>query len=89
MGIDNCSDACYKGFRVPGITVLLILFSSFELKKKTNFYKKYNVEPFFLPYKKYFTEKITYVNKGCNLLNPYILTVLLSISFNKLPRLKL
>ena len=47
MGIDNCSGACYKGFRVPGITVFLILFSSFQLKKKTNFYKKYNVEPFF------------------------------------------
>ena len=46
MGIDNCSGACYKGFRVPGITVFLILFSSFQLKKKTNFYKKYNVEPF-------------------------------------------
>ena len=47
MVIENCSGACYKGFRVPGITVLFILFSSFQLKKKTNFYKKYNVEPFF------------------------------------------
>ena len=27
-----------------------------------------------------------YVNKGCNLLNPYVITVLLSIPFNKLPR---
>ena len=29
------------------------------------------------------TQKRTYVNKGCNLLNPYLLTVLLSIPFNK------
>ena len=38
-----------------------------------------------LPYKKCVTEKRTYVNKGCKLFNPYFLTVLLSISFNKLP----
>ena len=29
--------------------------------------------------------KRTNINKGCNLLNPYLLTVLLSIPFNKLP----
>ena len=29
-------------------------------------------------------EKRPYVNKGCNLFNPYLLTVLLSIPFNKL-----
>ena len=27
----------------------------------------------------------TYINKGCNLLHPYLLTVLLSIPFDKLP----
>ena len=34
-------------------------------------------------------EKVCYleVNKGCNLLNPYLLTVLLSMPFNKLPLL--
>ena len=31
------------------------------------------------------TEKRIYVNKGCNLLNSYLLTVLLLIPFNKLP----
>ena len=38
-----------------------------------------------LPYERCVTEKRTYVNKGCNLLSPYVLTVLLSIPFNKLP----
>ena len=32
-----------------------------------------------------FFEKRTFVNKGCNLQSPYLLTVLLSIFFNKLP----
>ena len=31
------------------------------------------------------TEKRKYVNKGCNLVNPYRITVLLKIPFNKLP----
>ena len=35
--------------------------------------------------KKYVDEKRTYANKEGNLLNPYPLTVSLSISFNKLP----
>ena len=30
-------------------------------------------------------EKRTYVSKGCNLINPYLLTVLLTIPFSKLP----
>ena len=38
-----------------------------------------------LPYKKCVIEKRGYINKGHNLLNPYLLTVLLSIPFNKLP----
>ena len=38
----------------------------------------------FFPYKKYFAQKITYVNKGCNLLNSFIRMVL-SIPFDKLP----
>ena len=36
----------------------------------------------------YFTKSVLlrkYVNKGCNFLNSYVLTVLLSIPFNKLP----
>ena len=36
------------------------------------------------PYKKCVTEKRTYVNKGGNLRDPYLLTVLLSIPFDKL-----
>ena len=31
------------------------------------------------------TEKRTYINKGCDLVNPYLQTVLLSIPFNKIP----
>ena len=38
-----------------------------------------------LPYKKCDTEKRTYVIKGCNLNSKYLVTVLLSIPFNKLP----
>ena len=37
-----------------------------------------------LHHRKCVTEKRTYVNKGFNLLNPYHLTVLLSMPFNKL-----
>jgi hypothetical protein len=37
-----------------------------------------------LPYEKSVPEKRTYVNKGCNLLNP-LLTVLLALPFNDLP----
>ena len=52
-------------------------------------YIKTAISNHFLPYKKCVTEKKKYVNKECNLLNPYFLTVLLSIQFNKLPWLKL
>ena len=38
-----------------------------------------------LPFEKCVTETRTNINKGCNLQNPYLLTVLLSIPFNKLP----
>ena len=38
-----------------------------------------------ITYKKCVTEKRTYVNKGYILLKPYLLTVLLSIPFYKLP----
>ena len=31
------------------------------------------------------TEKRTYINKGCNLLNPFLLTFLLPVPLNKLP----
>ena len=48
-------------------------------------YKSYNLGPFCFLKKRYVTENRTYVNKVGNLLNPYLLTVLLSISFNKLP----
>ena len=37
------------------------------------------------PYQLCVTQQKKYVNKGCNLLNPYLLTVFLSIHFNKLP----
>ena len=40
------------------------------------------------PYKLCVTEKRTYLNRRCNLEIPYLLTVLLSISFNKLPYLQ-
>ena len=30
-------------------------------------------------------EKRTYVKKGCNFINPYLLTILMTIPFNKLP----
>ena len=39
----------------------------------------------FLPYKHCVVEKRKYVNKGCNLVNPYPITVLLTIPFNKVP----
>ena len=37
------------------------------------------------PYEKCITEKRKQINKGSNLLNSYLLTVLLSIPFKKLP----
>ena len=38
-----------------------------------------------LPYKKCVPKKRIYVNKGYKLLNSYLITVLVSIPFNKLP----
>ena len=42
-------------------------------------YKKVQFWTILLPFKKYVTEKKLYVNKGCNLLNTNLLTVLFSI----------
>ena len=44
-----------------------------------------NFEPFCYQYLKCDIEKRTYTNKGCNLLDFCILTVMLLIPFNKLP----
>ena len=52
---------------------------------ENNFWKNSHKNFNFEPYKKCVTEKRTYVNKGANVLNPYLLTVLLSIPFSKLP----
>ena len=50
------------------------------------FFKNCNFKPFFCLIKNMLcSEKRTHVNKGCNLLNFYLLMVLLSIPFNKLP----
>jgi hypothetical protein len=46
-------------------------------------YKKLQFQIILLRYKKWVIDKTTYVNKGCNLIDPYLLTVLLSIPFNK------
>ena len=46
------------------------------------FLKKLQFRSIYLPYRKCVT---AYVNKGCNLLNPSFLTVLLWIPFDKLP----
>jgi hypothetical protein len=52
---------------------------------KKNIHNNLQSRTIFWPYKKFVTKKRTYVNVGCILLNPYVLRVLLSIPFNKLP----
>ena len=56
---------------------------SFNWKKKC-ILKKCNFKPLWFFYKKCVTEKKTNEIKEGNLLNPYLLTVLLSVPFNKL-----
>ena len=46
--------------------------------------KKLQFWTILLPCNKCVSQKRTYVNKGCTLLNPYVLMVLLSIPFDKL-----
>ena len=61
------------------------MFALYGFNLENNFWKKlctknFNFEPFC-----YHIKMNTTVNKGHNLLNHYVLTVLLSIPFNKLP----
>ena len=63
----------------------MVFIQKIVLRKKYMYIEKMQLWTIFLPYKKCVTEKKTYVNKGCNLLDPYLLTVLLSIPLNKLP----
>ena len=58
---------------------------SVALLRQMHRLKKLQFRTILFPYKKCVTKKKTYVNKGCNLLNPYFLTVLLSIPCNKSP----
>ena len=84
-----------KELRVPWTTSSSNKFSLFQLEKNVGhlwfpfskycfgkvIYKKTCIV---LPCKKCVTEKTAYVNKGCNLLNSYLIMGLLSIPFNKL-----
>ena len=55
------------------------------MEKKNTYTKKLQFWTILFPNKKCVTEKRTYVTKGCNLLNPCVLTFFLSILLNKLP----
>ena len=60
-------------------------FMTKSLLEKVTFRKKMQFQTILLSCKKYVTKKRTYANKGCNLLNPYFLTCMLSIPFDNLP----
>ena len=64
------------------VLITIALYSEKKILEKNGSIKKLQFRTILLPYKKCVTEKSTYVNKGYNLL-----TVLLSIPFNKYPDL--
>ena len=74
-------------------TVSVSLFSLFQLLKTMlamySFLLRWRKKRYVIKEQQlwffYVTEKRKYVNKSCYILNPCVLTVLLSIPFNKLP----